>query len=205
MNTALNRNGSSSTPRRRAARTTTGVRNTTAVSRFNTAVTTVTSIMLAASRATAGPGTCSSSRPACSNNPSECAARPTSSNPVTSTNAGQACCTASLNRITPASHARHQQRRQPQSLCGLTTGCEPASPCPGPCWGSTRKAVAKAVSAQHSAASTRHTRQERPTMERRGRRPRAGGAQLAASAGARPPATLPSPSVGAPRSGALIT
>ena len=91
MNTTLNRNGSSWTPRWRAASTTTGVRKTTAVSRFSTAVTALTSSMLTSSTEAAEPGSRSSRRPARANRPSAWAASPTSSRPVTSTKAGQTC------------------------------------------------------------------------------------------------------------------
>src|SRR5664279_467027 len=94
MNTLPYRKGVASTPRRRAASTSTGVRKTTEVSRLSSAVTTATSAKHASSRTTGGPARRTSREAAASNRPSRPATSPISSSPATSTNGGHACASA---------------------------------------------------------------------------------------------------------------
>src|SRR5579862_9726115 len=91
MNTAPYRNGPSASPRARAAWRSTGVRKTTAVSRFKTAVTRASTTSRPPSSATGPPGARATSAPASAKTPSRAATAPISSSPATSAKAGHAC------------------------------------------------------------------------------------------------------------------
>jgi hypothetical protein len=91
MNTAPYRNASSARPRRRAAWRSTGVMNTTAVSRFSTAVIAASTSSSPVSRVNAPPGARATRAPAATNRFSSAATAPISKSPATSANAGQAC------------------------------------------------------------------------------------------------------------------